>query len=118
MVITVELYQQIRQLRLAGHSQRQIASLLHISRNTVRKYWDGDAVPWERKEYDRPASVLTDDIRSFIEQCLQADEEEHIKKQTHTARRIYTRLVEEKGFTGGESTVRRYVPVHRKYLYH
>ena len=109
MVITVELYQQIRQLRLAGHSQRQIASLLHISRNTVRKYWDGDTVPWERKEYDRPASVLTEDIRAFIEQCLQADEEEHIKKQTHTARRIYTRLVEEKGFTGGESTVRRYV---------
>lgn len=84
MVITVELYQQIRQLRLAGHSQRQIASLLHISRNTVRKYWDGDAVPWERKEYDRPASVLTEDIRAFIEQCLQTDENEHIKKQTHT----------------------------------
>lgn len=109
MVITVELYQQIRQLRLEGHSQRQIASILHISRNTVHKYWNGDAVPWERKEYERPASILTEDVRAFIEQCLKEDETEHIKKQSHTARRIYNRLVEEKAFTGGESTVRGYV---------
>lgn len=29
-----------------------------------------------------------------------------MKKQRHTAKRIYDRLVEETGFTGGESTVR------------
>lgn len=32
-----------------------------------------------------------------------------MKKQRHTARRIYDRLVEEKGFEGGESTIRRAV---------
>ena len=49
MVITVEIYKQIRKMRLDGMSQRQIAATLHISRNTVKKYWDGDSVPWERK---------------------------------------------------------------------
>jgi len=39
---------------------------------------------------------------------FEADEEAP-SKQRHTAKRIYDRLVEEKGFTGGESTVRQYV---------
>ncbi len=44
MVITVEIYQQIRKLRLDGQSQRQIAKILGVSRNTVKKYWEGEAV--------------------------------------------------------------------------
>ena len=55
----MEIYKQIRKMRLNGMSQRQIAATLHISRNTVKKYWDGDSVPWERKDYSREASVLT-----------------------------------------------------------
>jgi transposase len=39
---------------------------------------------------------------------LKADQEVP-KNQRHTARRVYSRLVEEYGFTGSESTVRRYV---------
>ena len=56
MVITLELYKEIRKKRLNGMSQRQIAAALHISRNTVKKYWDGENVPWERKSYSRKAS--------------------------------------------------------------
>ena len=37
------------------------------------------------------------------------DKAENIPKQSHTARRIYKRLVDEKGFTGAESTIRRVV---------
>ena len=108
MVITVEIYKQIRKMRLDGMSQRQIAAALHISRNTVKKYWDGDSVPWERKDYSREASVLTDDVVAFVRQCL--DEDAHSpRKQHHTAKRIYERLVAECGFTGGETTVRRLV---------
>ena len=44
MVITLELYKEIRKKRLNGMSQRQIAAALHISRNTVKKYWDGENV--------------------------------------------------------------------------
>lgn len=36
-----------------------------------------------------------------------------LRNRLTRARRIYTRLVEEKGFTGGESTVRRYVQQFR-----
>lgn len=105
MVITVEIYKQIRKMRLDGMSQRQIAAALHISRNTVKKYWDGDSVPWERKDYSREASVLTEDVVAFVQQCL--DEDAHNpRKQHHTAKRIYDRLVAECGFTGGETTVR------------
>lgn len=108
MVITVETYKQIRKMRLQGMSQRQIAASLQISRNTVKKYWDGDSVPWERKAYSREPSVLTEEVMAFVRNCLEEDAHSP-KKQHHTAKRIYDRLVEELGFTGGETTVRRLV---------
>lgn len=104
----MEIYKQIRKMRLDGMSQRQIATVLHISRNTVKKYWNGDSIPWERKDYNREATVLTEDVVTFVRQCL--DEDAHNpRKQQHTAKRIYDRLVAEFGFTGGETTVRRLV---------
>ena len=109
MVITVEIYKQIRKMRLDGMSQRQIAATLHISRNTVKKYWDGDSVPWERKDYSREASVLTEDVVAFVRRCLDEDSRCKSRKQHHTAKRIYDRLVTECGFTGGETTIRRLV---------
>ena len=108
VVITVEIYKQIRKMRLDGMSQRQIAAVLRISRNTVKKYWDGDSVPWERKDYNRGASVLTEDVVAFVRTCLDEDAR-NPRKQHHTAKRIYDRLVAECGFTGGETTVRRLV---------
>ena len=109
MVITVEIYKQIRRMRLDGMSQRQIAAVLHISRNTIKKYWDGNCVPWERKEYSREPGVLTKDVVAFVRQCVDEDSQCGSKKQHHTAKRIYDRLVAERGFTGGETTIRRLV---------
>jgi transposase len=109
VVITVNDYKYIREHWLKGESQRTIAKQLGISRNTVKKYCAGTTVPWERKEYERNATVLTEEVRQFIACCLAEDEDQHSAKQNHTARRIYNRLVEEQGFTGGESTVRKYV---------
>ena len=109
MVITVNDYKYIREHWLQGESQRTIAKQLGISRNTVKKYCAGATVPWERKEYERNATVLTEEVRQFIAYCLAEDGNLHSAKQSHTARRIYNRLVEELGFTGGESTVRKYV---------
>lgn len=102
-------YKQIRQRYLAGESQRHIAKTMGISRNTVAKYCEGDSVPWERKTPVRECSVVTDEVIDFIRQCLEEDQQVSFKKQTHTAKRIYDRLVDEKGFTGGESTIRRKV---------
>ena len=106
MVITVNDYKQIRQRYLAGESQRNIAKTMGISRNTVKKYCAGEAVPWERKIPERESTVLTSEIETFIRSCLEEDKHVSFKKQKHTAKRIYDRLVEEKGFSGGESTIR------------
>lgn len=106
MVITMKDYKEIRTRYLAGESQRKIAKTLGISRNTVAKYCEGAAVPWERKTPERTSTVLTEETIEFIRSCLEEDISEDLKKQRHTAKRIFDRLVDETGFTGGESTVR------------
>ena len=103
----MDIYQQIREMTIKQHlSQRSVAKTLGISRNTVKKYCDGNSVPWERKEYIRESSILNDEVLNFILKCFDEDKQEGLKKQSHTARRIYHRLVEEKNFSGSESTVR------------
>ena len=110
MVTEVDVYQEIRRLQLEGVvSKREAARRLGISRNTVKKYWDGDVVPWDKKPYVREANVITAEIRKFIVSCLDEDDSEGVKKQKHTAQRIYDRLVTETDFKGGASSVRRAV---------
>ena len=60
MVTSVDVYKEIRRLQLEGiTSQKAAAKRLGISRNTVQKYWEGNAVPKDRKEYSREAAVMT-----------------------------------------------------------
>lgn len=66
-------------------------------------------MPGVRKDYLRAPSVITPEIEKFIRTCLENDKEEGLKKQTHTAKRIYDRLTSELSFTGSYSTVRRVV---------
>lgn len=111
MAIEVDIYERIRYLyEREKQSQRAIAKILGVSRNTVKKYCKGSQVPWERQGVSgRQRYVITKDILEFIEDCFSTDEKEDVKKQFHTAKRIYDRLVEEKGFIGGESTIREVV---------
>jgi transposase len=90
-------------------SKRAIAKKFGVSRNTVDKYCSGDSVPWKRRDYIRPSTIINDDVELFIEQCIEQDALEGVRKQKHTAKRIYDRLVEECAFIGGESTIRRKV---------
>ncbi len=107
----MDQYKLIRHLyTVEGLSQRQIAKQLGISRNTVRRYCQGQNVLWERKQPEQPVNcVLTPEVRAFIQKCLEDDQKNNCRKQKHTARRIYDRLREELNFQGGESTVRRLV---------
>lgn len=109
MILTMEMYEEIRAYHNQGRSIRWIAKRMRISRQTVKKYCRGETLPGERKEYHRESEVVTAEVRAFIEECLKADAAEGLKKQKHTAKRIYDRLVVEMGFEGGESTVRRIV---------
>ena len=114
-------YKEIRQRYLRGESQRHIAKTLGISRNTVKKYCEGDTLPNERKIPERQTTVMTQKNVQFIQQCLNEDAEEQLPKQAHTAKRIFDRLVAEKDYTGGESTVRAKVKelrmaVHKAFI--
>lgn len=106
MIIEMDLYADIRRRHLNGESDRFISKSLGISRQTVKKYSEGEHHPNARKPYVRKPSVLTDELNDFILSCLEEDREEGLKKQSHTAKRIYDRLVDEKKFLGAYSTIR------------
>ncbi|MGO0122931.1 IS21/IS408/IS1162 family transposase [Desulfothermobacter acidiphilus] len=88
-------------------SIRKIARNLGISRQSVRKALASAEMPRYRRTRPRPFPVM-DPYRAIILAWLEADAAAP-PKQRHTAKRIYDRLVEEYGFTGAESTVRRFV---------
>ncbi|MCH8986170.1 MAG: IS21 family transposase, partial [Acidobacteria bacterium] len=102
----VKLFEEIRRERRDGASIRGLADTHGVHRRTVRQAIE-DAVPPLRRTPQRDAGVLgpwKDTIRSWL-----VDDLEVPKKQRHTARRVWERLVGEHGAQVGESTVRRYV---------
>jgi transposase len=109
VIIELDMYSEIRTRYANGESIRYIAVSLGIARQTVKKYCGGATHPEVRKEYQREAVVVTDQVTRFILSCFQKDEDEKLSKQTHTAKRIYDRLVKELGFHGSYPTIRRAV---------
>ncbi len=106
MIVGMDLYAEIRKRYLEGESIRSISRVLGVSRQTVTKYCEGRNHPEVRKPYERVPSVITNQVKEFILSCFDADEQEGVKKQRHTAKRIYERLVKEEKFKGSYSTVR------------
>lgn len=90
-----------------GWSIRKIAKSLEISRQSVRKALASSEIPRYKLTEPRPCPVM-DPFRDLIMTWLE-DDKKAPPKQRHTAKRVYDRLVEEYGFTGGESTVRHFV---------
>ena len=107
-MIKVEEKEEIRKLYFRKRwSIRKIARELHHSRKTVRRALNDPYSPVYRRKAPPPERVLGP-IKHIIDTYLKEDEKRP-RKQRHTARRIYHRLVEEHDFKGSESTVRRYV---------
>ena len=87
-------------------SIRELASRHRVHRRTVRAALV-DAVPPERKVPDRPRPV-SGPWESTVRTWLEADLSEP-RKQRHTARRVWQRLLDEKGARVAESTIRALV---------
>ncbi len=102
-----------------GLSQRQIATKLGISQNTVSKYLKGNTAPttilrknvYGTKDY----SPETKRVIPIIDQWLE-DDKKHWKKQKHTAIKIYKRLVDEYDFKGSASNIRKIVAKRRQQI--
>lgn len=108
----MELYEQIRKVReREGASKRELARRFHVHRRDVRQALESAAPPPRKKAPPKP-SVL-DPWKPLIDSWLEADKAAP-RKQRHTARRVWQRLVEEHGVVVGESTVRRYVGEARR----
>lgn len=88
-------------------SIRQIARERHLSRKTIRSALR-DASPTIYKRKQAPQAPVLGEFHSLIRQIL-TDDLTKPSKQRHTCKRIWERLRDEHGFTGAESTVRRYI---------
>ncbi len=104
----VRVYEQIRRARArdAGVSIRELARRFGVHRRDVRAAL-ASAVPPPREVPVRPAPKM--DMWKPIVDCWLAVDRDAPRKQRHTARRVWQRLVVEHDAQIGESTVRRYV---------
>ena len=106
-MLRMDQYEHVRTAnRVYGHSISKISRDTGHSRNTIKKVLRGEKQNYTPRK-TQPQPVIGE-FSHFIEQWLLNDKEQP-KKQRHTARRIYHRLVSEYGFTGSESNIRRHV---------
>jgi len=108
----VELFWLIRRdHEFEGLSTRALARRYGVHRRTVREALDS-ALPAERKRPEgRPAPALGA-YRALVDEWLIADQGAP-RKQRHTARRVWRRLVDEHGAEVSERQVRRWVRERR-----
>ena len=91
---------------------REIARDLGVSRNTVRKYLDGDGEPQRREAGKRPQPVL-DAVRVRIDELLREWGQRTTPKQRVTGTLVHQRLRAE-GYQVGSTTVRAYLAEQRR----
>ena len=94
--------------KVEGCSIRFLSREHHMSRKTIRKILDeGGVIPEYTRKKERPSPV-TGPYLEIIKAWLKGDLDAP-PKQRHTAKRVYRRLVDEYGFKGAESTIRKVV---------
>jgi transposase len=104
----VELFEQIRRdRRVEELSIRGLADKHRVHRRTVREALD-NAVPPPRKAYPPRPRPAIEAYVEIVDGWLLGDRDVP-RKQRHTARRVWQRLVADHGATLSEVTVSRYV---------
>ena len=113
-MIRMDQYELMRTAhRVYGKSIRQIARETGHHRKTVKQAILGAEPQYRRKKQIR--KPVMDAVSSIVDQWLQSDQLRP-RKQRHTGRRIYHRLVAEYHFEGCESTVVHWVSARKKAL--
>jgi transposase len=111
-MFAVELYAAVRKFVFTeGNSRREAARVFGLSRDTVAKMCRYSAPPGyvRTKPPERPK---LGPLVPVIDAILEADRSAP-PKQRHTAKRIFERLRDEHGFTGGYTVVKDYVRLSR-----
>src|SRR4030081_878785 len=104
----VDDYLKVRHaVRIEGLSERAAARRFGIDPRTVAKMMKLSVPPGYRRKKP-PAKPKLDPFIPVIERIL-GEDKSRPKKQQHTAKRIFERLRDEHGFTGGITIVKDYV---------
>ena len=104
----MEIYGRVRRaVRVEGWSQRAVAREFGLSRETVRKMLQYAVPPG----YQRQQPIKRPKLGPWLGviDAILNDDKRRPAKQRHTSKRIFERLKEERGFTGGYTIVKDYV---------
>jgi len=108
----VELYARVRRAVVVDKmSEREAARQFGLARETVRKMLRYSVPPGYRRQQPVRRPKL-DAWVGTIDQILDQDKTRS-KKQRHTAKRIFERLRDENGYTGGYTIVKDYVRLRK-----
>lgn len=109
----MENWTEIRRRVLVDHqSKRSVCREFNIHWDTLQKILNHPEPPGYRRTAPRPRPKL-DPFLSVIHHILEGDRKVH-KKQRHTARRIFERLRDEYGYTGGKTVVTEAISAWRR----
>ena len=101
----VELYARVRRAcHVEGMSTREASRVFGVDRKTVRKMLSFSVPPGYRRSAP-PRRPKLGPFTGIIDRILEDDRTSH-RKQRHTAKRIFDRLRDEYGFTGGYTIVK------------
>ena len=104
----VELYAKVRHaVRIEGLSKRAVARRFGVDPRTVDKMLEFSVPPGYRRSQP-PVKPKLGPFIAIIDAIL-AEDKVRPKKQQHTSKRIFERLRDEHGFTGGMTIVKDYV---------
>ena len=109
----MESYLRVRRaVMVEGMSIREASQVFGLHRDTVRKMLAYSVPPGYRRE-TTPRRPKLEPFSGVIDRILEEDQRV-VRKQRHTAKRIFERLRDEYGFDGQYTIVKDYVREHRR----
>ena len=108
MTVPLDVRNDIRSMDADGVPRAEIAKRLRVSRNIVAKYADMEDMSPEPPLPERRRRPALEGHETWVESVLEADLGAP-RKQRHTAKRVFDRLVDKRGYEGSYSTVRRFM---------